>query len=308
MILLLIVKDDFMIKICMLLSIMCEVIFSIAYYPLLALVNKSDETYRKKALIDYISQDAGIIICGLLIGTTLGNCVFDYNTCLFLAIISNIISGMVLIFLKTKSLIKKQKAESLKHAIKTIFNSKITTYFLGEQLIVNMSYGIVFGIIMLILTDYLNLEISSASIFIIVSNVLAVIVCSLFSKYGKNLSVNASNIIKFGTRTITYFIAAFSNNMTIYIFSIAFGYISCRILDDKVTGTYLKRVNDNAQFLFGNMRYFVTSLGRGIGTFLAGVLLSYSLSSLFLGAAIATLIQSIMLFDIERLRKNRNYN
>ena len=31
MILLLIVKDDFMIKICMLLSIMCEVIFSIAY-------------------------------------------------------------------------------------------------------------------------------------------------------------------------------------------------------------------------------------------------------------------------------------
>ena len=42
MILLLIVKDDFMIKICMLLSIMCEVIFSIAYYPLLALVNKSD--------------------------------------------------------------------------------------------------------------------------------------------------------------------------------------------------------------------------------------------------------------------------
>lgn len=308
MILLLIVKDDFMIKICMLLSIMCEVIFSIAYYPLLALVNKSDETYRKKALIDYISQDAGIIICGLLIGTTLGNCVFDYNTCLFLAIISNIISGMVLIFLKTKSLIKKQKAESLKHAIKTIFNSKITTYFLGEQLIVNMSYGIVFGIIMLILTDYLNLEISAASIFIIVSNVLAVIVCSLFSKYGKNLSVNASNIIKFGTRTITYFIAAFSNNMTVYLFSIAFGYISCRILDDKVTGTYLKRVNDNAQFLFGNMRYFVTSLGRGIGTFLAGVLLSYSLSSLFLGAAIATLIQSIMLFDIERLRKNRNYN
>lgn len=308
MILLLIVKDDFMIKICMLLSIMCEVIFSIAYYPLLALVNKSDETYRKKALIDYISQDAGIIICGLLIGTTLGNYVFDYNTCLFLAIISNIISGMVLIFLKTKSLIKKQKAESLKHAIKTIFNSKITTYFLGEQLIVNMSYGIVFGIIMLILTDYLNLEISAASIFIIASNILAVIVCSLFSKYGKNLSVNSSNIIKFGTRTITYFIAAFSNNMTVYIFTIAFGYISCRMLDDKVTGTYLKRVNDNAQFLFGNMRYFVTSLGKGIGTFLAGVLLSYSLSSLFLGAAIATLIQSIMLFDIERLRKNRNYN
>ena len=65
---------------------------------------------------------------------------------------------------------------------------------------------------------------------------------------------------------------------------------------------------DLVAFLFGNMRYFVTSLGRGIGTFLAGVLLSYSLSSLFLGAAIATLIQSIMLFDIERLRKNRNYN
>lgn len=303
MILLLIVKNDFMIKICMLLSIMCEVIFSIAYYPLLALINKSDETYRKKTLIDYISQDIGIIICGLLIGTTLGNYVFDYSTCLFLAIFSNIFSGITLIFLKTQSLIKKQKASSLKHAIKTIFNSKITTYFLIEQLIVNISYGTIFGLIMLILTEYLNFEISIASIFIIISNAIAVIACSLFTKYGKKLSVNASNIIKFGTRTITYFIASLTNNIMIYIFTIAIGYITSRILDDKVTGTYLKRVNNNAQFLFGNLRYFVTSLGKGIGTFLSGILLTHSLSALFLGASIITLIQSLMLFDIERLRK-----
>lgn len=302
MILLLIVKSDFMIKICMLLSIMCEVIFSIAYYPLLALINKSDETYRKKALIDYISQDAGIIVCGLLIGTTLGNYVFNYNTCLFLSILSNILSGITLTFLKTESLIKKQKS-SLKQAIKTIFNSKITTYFLVEQLIVNISYAMVFGLIMLILTDYLNFEVSIASIFIILSNAIAVVVCSLFAKYGKKLSVNASNIIKFITRMITYFIAALTNNITIYILTIAFGYITSRILDDKVTGTYLKRINDNAQFLFGNMRYFITSLGKGIGTFLSGILLSHSLSTLFYTSAAITLIQSLMLFDIERLRK-----
>ena len=90
--------------------------------------------------------------------------------------------------------------------------------------------------------------------------------------------------------------------MTVYIFLITFGYISCRILDDKVTGTYLKRVNDNAQFLFGNIRYFTLSLGEGIGTYLAGYLLEISFKTLFLGASVLTILQIIMFLNLDKIR------
>ena len=78
---LLLKPDVFIIKACTLLGIMCEVIFSISYYPLLTQVNKSDAAYRKKAAIDYFAKDAGVISCGLLIGVAIGNIVFDYDSC-----------------------------------------------------------------------------------------------------------------------------------------------------------------------------------------------------------------------------------
>ena len=67
---LLILKNDFIIKTCMLLTIMCEVIFTISFYPLLSNVSKTDESYKRKTIIDYFAKDAGIIICGLLIGVS----------------------------------------------------------------------------------------------------------------------------------------------------------------------------------------------------------------------------------------------
>ena len=46
----LVFKSDMNIKFAMLLSIMCESIFSVAFYPLLASINKSNTTYQKHVL------------------------------------------------------------------------------------------------------------------------------------------------------------------------------------------------------------------------------------------------------------------
>ena len=91
-ILLLSIKNEFIIKTSMLLTIMCEVIFTISFFPLLSNVNKSDKIYKKKTVVEYFSKDAGIIICGLLIGISFGKYVFDYNGCLIISLISTIIS------------------------------------------------------------------------------------------------------------------------------------------------------------------------------------------------------------------------
>ncbi|MBR4178977.1 MAG: MFS transporter [Bacilli bacterium] len=302
MVILLFTSNMFIIKTMMLLCIMCEVIFAIAFYPLLTYITKTDESYRKKTLIEYFARDIGIVSCGLLIGVSLGKFVFNYDTCLLISTFASLLSMVFLAMFNHKE--KHKKVESLTKSFKELLSNKINKVFLTNQLIINISYGIVFDLMMLILTNYINFEVSLASVFIIVCNVLGSIFASIFSKYGKNLSISVSSIIKFGTRSLGYFVAFTMNNITSFIIAIVVAYISSRILEDKVTGKFLQIIDEENQFLYGNIRYFVACIGEGIGTFLAGVLIGYSFRVLFLGAAIVTLIQTIILIYLGKLSKN----
>ncbi len=290
-------------KTCILLGIMCDVIFTISFFPLLNLVNKSDDTYRKKVLIEYISKDAGIISCGLLIGVTVGRIVFDYNSCLIIALITGMLSGALLLLYTGESKPKDSKTTSLKQSVKRIFSNKASNYFLGGQLAVNISYGIIFDLMMLILTGYIKFEVSFASIFIIVINLLGSIGCSYYNKHGKNYSIKKSVMIKFGTRVIAYLLAALTDNIAIFILSIIIAYVTARILEDKVTGSFLKLIGKSDYFLYENIRYFIACVGEGIGAFLAGILLGFSLRALFLGAGIVTIIQMILLIHADTVKQ-----
>lgn len=302
MVILLFTSNMFMIKTMMLLCIMCEVIFAIAFYPLLTYITKTDESYRKKTLIEYFGRDIGIVSCGLLIGVSLGKFVFNYDTCLLIATFTSLIPVIFLLMYDHKE--KHKKIESLKKSVKELLSNKINNVFLINQLIINISYGIVFDLMMLILTNYVSFEVSLASVFIIVCNVLGSIFAAIFNKYGKNLSIGISSIIKFGSRTLGYLIAFTMNNTISFIIAIVIAYISSRILEDKVTGKFLQIVDEKNQFLYGNIRYFVTCIGEGIGIFLAGILLVKSFKYLFLGAAVITLVQTLILIYLSKLRKD----
>lgn len=300
---LLVNRNTYIIKICMLLSIMCDVMFSISYYPLLSIVNKVESAYRKQNLISYLAKDTGIISCGLLIGITIGNRIFDYNSCLFIAIISSLMGAFILILFNQNKYYKKRNVLPIKKALKNLYKSKINNYFLFTQLIMNISYGIVFGIMMLILTNYINFSVSVASIFIIVCNLLGSIACSLFIKHGKDLSNYASIFIKYGTRALIYLIAFLTNNIVFFVIAIIVAHITGRILDDKINGVYVRKIDTNSQFLFGNIRYFVLSLGEGIGTYLAGYLMQISFRSIFLGAAVFTMLQIILFVNLGKIKE-----
>lgn len=300
---LLVNRNTYIIKICMLLSIMCDVMFSILYYPLLSIVNKGESAYRKQNLISYLAKDTGIISCGLLIGITIGNRIFDYNSCLFIAIISSLMGAFILILFNQNKYYKKRNVLPIKKALKNLYKSKINNYFLFTQLIMNISYGIVFGIMMLILTNYINFSVSVASIFIIVCNLLGSIACSLFIKHGKDLSNYASIFIKYGTRVLIYLIAFLTNNIVFFVIAIIVAHITGRILDDKINGVYVRKIDTNSQFLFGNIRYFVLSLGEGIGTYLAGYLIQISFRSIFLGAAVFTMLQIILFVNLGKIKE-----
>ena len=109
---------------------------------------------------------------------------------------------------------------------------------------------------MLILTNYIGFEVSYASIFIIVANMFATIFSYIFSKVSKNYSVALSAFIKYGTRAIIYIIAFKINTIFMFIFTISYAFIMCRVLEDKVTGTFVEQIEEKNQFLFGNIWYF----------------------------------------------------
>ena len=64
-------------------------------------------------------------------------------------------------------------------------------------------------------------------------------------------------------------------------------------------------IEEENQFLYGNIRYLALTLGEGIGAYLAGVFLSCSFSSLFLGAGIVTIAQTIIFFYLGKLREEK---
>jgi hypothetical protein len=134
---------------------------------------------------------------------------------------------------------------------------------------------------------------------------LGTIFSFLFSKISKPYSVALSAFIKYGTRSIVYLIAFMSHSTIIFIFAIIYAYITSRVLEDKATGCFLTLIKEEDQFLFGNIRYFCMTLGEGIGAYLAGVLLSNSINSLFLGASIITISQTIMYFYLSKIREEK---
>lgn len=304
MLTLLLNKNTYVIKVCMLICIMCETIFSIAFYPLLSTVNKKESAIKKQALVNYLAKDAGIITCGLLIGVTVGNIVFDYNSCLFISMISSILGCLTLILFDQNKYYNKRNILPLKKALKNLAKSKVNNYFLFTQFIMNISYGMIFGIAMLVLTNYIGFNVSVASVFIIVCNLIGSIACSLFNNHADYLSVRMSTLIKYGSRVLVYSLAFLVPNMFTFIFAYVVAHISARILDDKVNGTYVRRIKTNSQFLFGNIRYFILSLGEGVGTYLAGYMLKISFRSLFLGASIFTVLQIIMFLNLDKIRES----
>lgn len=296
-------KDIFLIKASTLLCIMSDVIFMVSFYPMLTFVTMSDESYRRKTLIEYIAKDVGIISCGLLFGVSFGKYIFDYNTCLIIAIISCILSGFILLFFNGEEKHTKKEKLTLKKSFKEILSSKINRLFLYNQLIINISYAVIFDLIMIILTEYISFEVSFASVFIIVCNVLANMINILINKYGKNMSLKVSAIVKFGTRTLGYIVAFILNNWTGFVLAIVIGLLTSRMLEDKVTGSFLQLINEENQFLHSNIRYFISCIGEGIGAFIAGILLSVSFKYIFLGAAILTFVQTIIQIYMSKLKE-----
>lgn len=301
MMLLLLINNIYIIKINVIIIIVCDIIYSISFYPLYSNINSSNAAFNKKNLIEYITRDTGIILFGFLIGKYIGNYLINYNSCIFISFITSLLSFIFLLFHKSNK--KKIKYESYIYTLKKIFKYKSNYVFFIEQLFVNISYGVVFDLVILMLTNYIGLNISITSLLIIVSNMIGSVMCFYLSKRSEKISVELSSLIKFGTRALMYYIAYISNKKIIYILAIIMAYITSRLLEDNTLNVFINKIDNNSKLLFENIRYCVCSIGEGIGTYLAGLLILKSLKLVFLYGMIFTIIQIVLLIYTNSLKK-----
>ena len=296
---LLFTKDTFTIKVSFLLCIMSDIIFSISFYPLLTYITKTEESFKKKTLIEYFARDIGIVSCGLLIGVYIGKYLFNYETCLIISLIISVVAFILLFRFKSN----ERHHHNVVDSFKLILKKKVNRVFLYNQVIIKISYGVVFSLLMLILVNYINFDVSIASVYIIVCNVIGSFLALIFTKIGKNFTTTKSAIVKFGSRIMFYLLAFIFHNKVFFILALTIGNVTSRMLEEKITAPFLKDIKSDDQFLFSNFRYLSLCLGEGIGAFLAGILIIYSLKYLFLGAIIFTIIQIIIYSYMDKLRK-----
>lgn len=134
----------------------------LAIYPLITRIVKNDKIYSYRKLTTYICQDLGVLLGGILLGFTIGNYIFDYNSFLLIALICLVIAFLSLSKVKLNERIHYNNV-SVKDYLKVLKKDKIDSLYLIYILIGNISYNCALGMQMLILTNILDISSKSAT-------------------------------------------------------------------------------------------------------------------------------------------------
>ena len=81
-------------------DIITEYIVITSVYPLITTITKSNTIYSKRKLAEYLFEDIGILIAGIIIGKTIFGIVVDYNICLIISDIFLLISILMMLRIK----------------------------------------------------------------------------------------------------------------------------------------------------------------------------------------------------------------
>ncbi len=278
-----------LIKACVILNIVLEKFVIISIYPLITTIQKTDNIYSKRKLVEYLFRDIGILIGGIFIGRTIFNLNVDYNICLSISLLFMLIATLVISNVKIKSTDKKSEA-SFKFILKDkILITYLITYFIGTTA---MNTGL--GLKMLMLTSQLNFTPSEATNYLLIIGLFADLIGIIALKFLTPKNDYITITIKFGIRFILYTIAFISNSITLIIIAMSWSILISTAYENKTDGIYINRVDTKYQLLFSDMRFVVGIFAESLGILIAGIVFEHGIRYL-LGLSALFLIPQITL-------------
>ncbi len=277
----------------------------LAIYPLITRVIKNDKIYSYRKLTTYICQDLGVLLGGILLGFTIGNYIFDYNSFLLIALICLIIAFLSLSKIKLNEKIH-YKSISVKDYLKILKKDKIDSLYLFYLFIGNISYNCALGVQMLILTNILDISSKNATFYFLFMGIIADIFGILALKKLTPKNDYLTILFKFGPRMLGYSLVFIFPTKEMTLIAITISLFLTTAYEDKTDAIYLNRIDTKYQLLFSNIRELVGSLGNAIGLYLTGILFIFGSKYIFGVAALIGFIQIVLAIYLVYLRKNND--
>ncbi len=267
-------------------------------YPMIAQISKNDKVYAARGLVYSAFFYLGSLITILLINKTIISKITN-NTFIFIGCVFLFIAYLVLKKVDLEKYINKSKDDTLidnRIFLNKVRKDKVTRNYLIFNLMGNISYYCLNGMLLTLIMVGLNKETNEASIFMLIMSIISVLIgiIALKKLTFKNNYINLS--IKYMFRSILYLLAFIFNSNIFFLIAI----IYTKILSDSYShvsdAPYINRFKESEQFNFSNLAEECKYLGRAIGTFICAIAVTYSLKYNFLFAFIFGLIALVFAY------------
>ena len=275
----------------------------LAIYPLITRVIKDDKVYSYRQLTTYICQDLGVLIGGLLLGVSIGNYIFDYNSFLLVTLICLVIALFSLSKVKFNDK-EKYNDINIKEYLKVFKRDKISNFYLLYIFIADISYNCALGMQMLILTNILDISSKNATFYFLLMGIIADIFGVLALKKLTPINDYLTILLKFGPRMLGYTLVFLFPSKEMTLIAITVSLFLTTAYENKTDAIYLNRIDTKYQLLFSNIRKLVGSLGNAIGLYLTGLLFVFGSKYIFGVAALIGYVQIAIALYLVYLRKN----
>lgn len=269
-----------------------ELILS-SIYPLIMTINKSDELYTKKGVVESLFNKLGFLIASIILGKLIGTKVIDYNICYLLSVIFLFTSFIVFTNIDLK---KQEKTNYLdiKESIKYFNKNRVYVLFLITNLIGGIVWSSLMGMSLLTLTTKLNINPNNASLIIlglgIISNILAMIIV----KYLRFKNDHFNMIFKFGLRIVCYLLLFLINTKEVLFITMVYLLLSECTYNFIFSGYFINTIEEKYSLFLVVLKYCTSLIGNGIGTIICGLTFNLDLKYFALPALTIGIIHYII--------------
>ena len=268
-----------------------ELILS-SIYPLIMTIDKSDELYTKKDVIESLFNKLGFLVASIILGKVIGTKIIDYNICYLLSVIFLFISFIIFTNINLKN--KKENSLDIKESFKYFNNNKIFIIFLITNLIGSIAWSSIMGMPLLALTTKLDFNPNNASLIIlglgIISNILAMIIV----KYLRFKNDHLNMIFKYGLRIVCYLLLFLINAKELLLVTIIYLLLSDCTYNFIFSSYFINKVEEKYSLFLVVLKYCTSLLGNGLGTIICGLTFNLELKYFALPALVIGIIHYII--------------
>ncbi len=277
-------------------DIACENIIISSVYPYIMCYQKSDELYGRKSVIENLGKTAGVFIGSLLFSRLLFNHLIGYRECLIISIIFVFLALATLYFINEEDKVKID--DTKKGILKYLKKEKLLLFFLLYNTISNLSYNMVVGLKMLMLTTYNDLSTSTATYLVLMFGIIDIIFGALAINKLKSHNDYLNMSIKFLIRIILYIIVFITNNPAVLVVAMGYTLITNIAYSNLIAGFMTNSIKEKYVLDFTVINYICQLIGEAAGIYIAGTLFNYGFNNLLIIAAGIMVIQLIMAYYI----------